>query len=92
MKPFVGQVIQYRYKPESSAEPLAAIVTVVHAPSAVDGKEWVALHVFSEVPRTLPYVEFATHCSMPPHHIPSVAEPTVKDPESWPPSPWSVLP
>ena len=60
MKPFVGQVVQYRYKPESSAAPLAAIVTVVHDPS--DGKDWVALYAFSEVPRLLPHVEYAIHC------------------------------
>lgn len=60
MKPFVGQVVQYRYKLESSAAPLAAIVTVVHEPS--DGKDWVALHLLSEVPRLLPHVEYAIHC------------------------------
>jgi hypothetical protein len=60
MKPYVGQMVQYRYKPESSAAPLAAIVTVVHTPS--DGKDWVALHIFSEVPRTIPHVEYAIHC------------------------------
>jgi hypothetical protein len=61
MTPFVGQVVQYRYKPESSAAPLAAIVTVVHDKGG-DGKDWVALYVFSEVPRLLPHVEYAIHC------------------------------
>jgi hypothetical protein len=58
VKPFVGQVVQYQYKPGHI--PLAAIVTVVHEPS--DGKDWVALHLFNEVPRLLPHVEYAIHC------------------------------
>jgi len=60
MKPFVGQIVQYRYKPEKNCPPLAAIVTVVHEPS--DGKDWVALYLLSEVPRLLPHVEYAIHC------------------------------
>jgi hypothetical protein len=54
VKPFVGQIVQYRYK--SAQPPLAAVVTVVHDP------EWVSLYLFSEVPRWVPHVEFSVHC------------------------------
>lgn len=54
-------MVQYRYKQESGAPVLAAIVTTVHDP-APDGKDWVALYVFNEVPRLLPHVEYAIHC------------------------------
>ena len=69
-KPFVGQIVQYRYKPERNDEPLAAIVTHVHEPR--DCIEWVALYVFSEVPRLIPHVEYAIHCReavAPPNHL-----------------------
>jgi len=54
MIPFVGQIVQYRYKPESA--PIAAIVAQVHDP------EWVALYAFHETPRWVPHVEFGVHC------------------------------
>lgn len=59
-KPFVGQIVEYRYKPDSSTPPLAAIVTQVHGER--DGRNWVALHIFSEVGRWTPHVEFEHHC------------------------------
>lgn len=59
-KPFVGQLVEYRYKPETSAPPLAAIVTQLHGER--DGSHWVALHVFSETSRWVPHVEFNHHC------------------------------
>ena len=61
MKPYIGQMVEYRYKPEKSDPPLPAIVSVVHSPAG-DGKDWVSLHLFSEVPRFIPMVEFAHHC------------------------------
>ncbi len=91
MKPYVGQIVQYRYKPDSSAAPIAAIVTVVHMPS--DGKDWVALHIFTEVPRTIPHVEYAVHCSASSPPVPYVGAITaMTSDEPWPISPWKTLP
>ena len=53
-KPYVGQIVEYRYKPND--KPLAAIVTVDR------GDGWVALHCFSETSRWIPHVEYAVHC------------------------------
>jgi hypothetical protein len=53
MKPFVGQMVQYRFKPEH--EPCAAVIT------RVDG-EWVSLQCFTELGRWVPHVEYALHC------------------------------
>jgi hypothetical protein len=54
MKPYLGLIVKYTYKPNS--EPLAAVVTKVHDP------KWVSLYLFSEVPRWVPHVEFKEHC------------------------------
>lgn len=58
-RPFVGQIVQYRYRPDS--EPQAAIVAMVH------DQKWVALHVFSELQRWIPQVCFAEQCRPVPH-------------------------
>jgi len=60
MKPYIGQIVEYRYKPETSAPPVAAIVTQLHGER--DGSHWVALHVFTENSRWVPHVEFGHHC------------------------------
>ncbi len=51
---YVGQLVQYRYKP--SSEPVAALVTVDK------GDGWVSLQLFTEIPRWVPMVEYAEHC------------------------------
>ncbi len=68
-KPYVGQIVEYRYKPETSAPPVAAIVTQLHGEK--DGVHWVAIHVFTETSRWVPHVEFGHHCK------PAISQPSV---------------
>ena len=58
MKPYVGQVVQYKYKPDSNTPPDAAVVTKVH-----DDK-WVSLCIFRDPPQYPTHVEFERHCKV----------------------------
>lgn len=79
-KPFVGQIVEYRYKPDGSTPPLAAIVTQLLGEK--DGAHWVALHCFSETSRWIPHVEFGVHCK--PTETPIIATGTMT-PFGWMP-------
>ncbi len=71
MKPHLGMIVQYRYKPGS--RPQAAMVTEVHEPR--DGIAWVSLEIFDELRRWVPMVEFKIHCTSvtPPRTLGSLA-------------------
>ncbi len=73
MKPYLGQIVEYRYKPES--EPVAAMVAKIHDDA------WVALWTFNELQRWLPHVEFAVKCKP---ALPPPAPQLPVDPIDWP--------
>ena len=87
-KPFVGQMVQYKFRPETNEPPVAAVVARVHPPAG-DGKEWVSLWLFTELQRYVSFVEFELRCvpAAQPPEPPPVAP---VDPNTF--FPWGMVP